>query len=260
MKIFSLSLLKSAPRLTKKDILLTLVPALIWWAASSARDHIIETPCDRRPEACPVSKLLPLDQMAVPLDDQSAANLSDRTQHAAGYVAFSVPVILYVGARILPRFFPATSAWMVFTDLTLLLQTMLWNGAFTETTRVTVQRPRPYVYREPFKHAGTGAHYTSFYSGHTSFTAAISMAIVFLLIGSGVGSGVIGLSLFFSIGMTAWTGALRVLGGKHFPTDVICGALAGMLVAWAVARLHRRNAVSSQKKNLKASVHFLNIP
>ena len=32
--------------------------------------------------------------------------------------------------------------------------------------------------------------------------------------------------------------ALRVAGGKHFPTDVIGGAVLGSAIGWLVARIH----------------------
>jgi membrane-associated phospholipid phosphatase len=35
------------------------------------------------------------------------------------------------------------------------------------------------------------------------------------------------------------TGMYRVLAGRHFPTDVLIGALAGVAVATLVARRHR---------------------
>jgi len=31
---------------------------------------------------------------------------------------------------------------------------------------------------------------------------------------------------------------LRVAGGKHFPTDVIGGAVLGSAIGWLVARIH----------------------
>jgi membrane-associated phospholipid phosphatase len=40
------------------------------------------------------------------------------------------------------------------------------------------------------------------------------------------------------------TGLLRVLAGKHFPTDVIVGAVAGSAVGLTVPFLHRRREVS----------------
>ena len=42
----------------------------------------------------------------------------------------------------------------------------------------------------------------------------------------------------------ATTGLFRILAGKHFPTDVLVGAVAGTAVGITVPLLHRRREVS----------------
>jgi membrane-associated phospholipid phosphatase len=39
--------------------------------------------------------------------------------------------------------------------------------------------------------------------------------------------------------VAAGVGVLRVVAGKHYPTDVLAGAAAGALIGWAVPALHR---------------------
>jgi membrane-associated phospholipid phosphatase len=38
--------------------------------------------------------------------------------------------------------------------------------------------------------------------------------------------------------LTVSTGALRVAAGRHFISDVVAGALMGLLLAWSINRLH----------------------
>jgi membrane-associated phospholipid phosphatase len=39
--------------------------------------------------------------------------------------------------------------------------------------------------------------------------------------------------------LAATVGTLRVLSGKHFPTDVLTGAVVGSALGWLIPELHR---------------------
>ncbi len=41
-----------------------------------------------------------------------------------------------------------------------------------------------------------------------------------------------------SLTLAATTGYMRYQGGKHFPTDIISGAIIGSLAGWGVPKLH----------------------
>lgn len=98
--------------------------------------------------------------------------------------------------------------------------------------------PRPELYRSG-SDKSRGEAWGSFYSGHVS--AAFSLAVF-----SGMWFGekfpdspwapaVWGTSLSLACGM----GALRIWAGKHYPSDVLAGALAGSLASFVVLKLHR---------------------
>src|ERR1019366_7766200 len=85
--------------------------------------------------------------------------------------------------------------------------------------------------------------YLSFYSNHTStvFAAGISYARTYqlrhpnspttpwLYAGTVVVGGVIG--------------SLRVFSGRHFPSDVLVGALVGSAIGWMVPTLHKADGL-----------------
>ncbi|MEN9722042.1 MAG: hypothetical protein RJB38_28 [Pseudomonadota bacterium] len=120
----------------------------------------------------------------------------------------------------------------------LLLQCTFINGALIEFTRLAVQRPRPFVYFDPLGQGHAVAHYTSFYSGHTSFAALASTCAVLFCLDSKKSTRItIGA---IAVSLTVLTGALRVLASRHFISDVIFGAFIATGIALAVNLLHRQ--------------------
>lgn len=115
----------------------------------------------------------------------------------------------------------------------------------TEYVKSLVLRTRPYVYNTNLsvdEKLGRDAR-MSFFSGHTSATAAFSF---------------FGAKVFadYSDNNThkalVWTGAailpavvgyLRVRAGRHFPTDVITGYLVGGAIGYLVPFLHKRKPI-----------------
>jgi membrane-associated phospholipid phosphatase len=93
------------------------------------------------------------------------------------------------------------------------------------------------VFRSP---AGDGANihqYTSFYSGHTSFVA-LALLITCLSLRDHVEGDrrrtILTLAWLAYPLLTGLTACLRVIGGRHYPTDTLAGFLFGSLVGWIV--------------------------
>jgi hypothetical protein len=88
---------------------------------------------------------------------------------------------------------------------------------------------------------------SSFFSNHTAtaFTAAVFSGYTFQLRHpeSRLVPWVWGTSLTMATGV----GALRILAGKHFPSDVVAGAAVGALCGYVVPRLHLRSAASKRR-------------
>jgi len=231
--------LKKKPTLTRQDILLAILPGLLWYGVFHTRVSLVSPSCTSV-ETCSTANIPWIDQVALGRKNRAADHMSFYTQYFAGALAIFVPVGVSV-TQVASGTLPVAIAFQFFSaDLIFFTQTTLWNGVLNDSMRFLTQRPRPFVYDNPKAEGQNPAHYSSFYSGHTSFSAAITMFLIITLLGRRISR----FSFWFwsSLGFTTAlaTGSLRVIAGRHFPTDVLAGLLAGTLVALALAIWHRR--------------------
>lgn len=117
----------------------------------------------------------------------------------------------------------------------------------TGCTKLTVKRKRPYLYNtttitesEKLYLAQEMVSYKSFFSGHTStsfFYATFLSKVYTDIYGKSKWSYII-----TGISLTSATtvGYLRYKAGKHYPTDIIVGAIVGSAVGYFIPRLHKR--------------------
>ncbi len=133
----------------------------------------------------------------------------------------------------------------------------------TDVTKALTGRIRPYLYNTSFTPAeryafqGTknGAS-TSFFSGHTSmsFSLLVFASKVFTdTYGKGTWSTVVWCSAMAMAGTTAY---LRVEAGKHFPTDVLAGALVGSTIGYFIPVLHKTSGSRLQVSLLPKGIHL----
>lgn len=126
------------------------------------------------------------------------------------------------------------------------LEGFLINSSFTSNTKITAQRIRPYMYNNDLsedsrmKLSKEETTYKSFYSGHTSsafFNAVFISKVVTDIYGkSGYTYTVWGICLTTA----ATTGYLRYEAGKHFPTDIIVGAITGGAIGYLIPMIHKQ--------------------
>lgn len=126
------------------------------------------------------------------------------------------------------------------------------NYGLTNIVKSAVNRTRPYAYNPDYTYEERTDKESrfSFYSGHTSTTAAISFlwAKVMTDYHPDMSKGYkIGIWSFAAL-LPATTGYLRMKAGKHYPTDVITGYALGALTGWLIPQLHKN-------KNQKLSVY-----
>ncbi len=110
--------------------------------------------------------------------------------------------------------------------------------------------PRPYIYAEDGEgrevaEKAKGEAYGSFFSGHASaaFTTAIFTATAFdEMYPSSPYSRLVWAG---SLSLAGFVGALRIAAGKHYPTDVVAGALVGTGVSLSILGFHKKKPQNS---------------
>ena len=240
-------------KLTKWDYVLIIVPIIGWAGNFAIRPHVMETACDVEHGGCDRSEVVWFDAGVIDYGTYAMGDHAHAAQNASGMLALTVPAA-YSGAMVLTRAAtPPAALAAVGVDFVLFLEATLWNGFVNETVRNISQRPRPFVYRDPDQFAGNLKNYTSFYSGHTSFSALSLTLVVLALVArrarllTVVATGIAGL------GIITATGTFRVLAGRHFISDVVVGAVAGIVIALVIAALHRSRGDSSVRTTEAAS-------
>ena len=134
-------------------------------------------------------------------------------------------------------------------DLVLFTQTAGINGMLTEIAHDFARRPRPFVYGDPNGRGRDPQNYTSFYSGHTSFASAAAAFLILTLLARGAPVWLLVLVGAGAELLVASTALFRMLAGRHFLSDVVCGALAGSAVALCVALAHRSKVTATETVN-----------
>lgn len=204
---------------------------LVWAVPQPFSDELVTRRCS------------PCDRLDVPAIDRFA--LDRRSSLAKTSSDVSIGVVLT-----LPLLLDALdvhdsgSGWIGFgEDAVVMAQAVVLSGALNQVVKLAVQRPRPLLYgTTSAADRADPDNYLSFYSSHTStaFSAGLSYASTFALRhpGSPYRYVVYGGAIAAGSGV----GLLRMLAGKHFPSDVIVGAVAGSAIGLGVPWLHRRES------------------
>ena len=109
------------------------------------------------------------------------------------------------------------------------LAAIISRFGITEIIRFFWERPRPFVENNVnliLSHDATG----SFPSGHAAFYFAIAAVVYFY-------NKKIGLLFFLAAFLISLA---RVFAGVHWPSDILAGALVGIVSGWLVIRLSKR--------------------
>lgn len=233
--------LRENPRLTRWDAYVTVLAIAFWLGAVATRGHWIWPHCVSVEHTCTAAEVLRLDQPGIGVSNTAADLMSDTLQNSAAVLLFAGPLAWHAGLAIAGQTIGRAALAAAGTDFVLGLQTTAWNGIGIELSHLLSQRARPFVYGKP-EASHDPSNYTSFYSGHTSFTAAAVFGLLLMLLSRGAPSWVIALVAAGGQGLIVTVAVLRVLAGRHFVTDVAVGAVAGVGVAMAVALAHRARA------------------
>ena len=131
-------------------------------------------------------------------------------------------------------------------------EVLLVGNGLGELLNGVTNRTRPFVYNldpdipEEAKREVEARR--AFPSGHTtnSFAAAVFLSSVYAKLHPG--SSARTWMWASSLTLAATTGYMRYQGGKHYPTDIISGAIIGSLVGWAVPKLHEIGRASCRER------------
>ena len=125
--------------------------------------------------------------------------------------------------------------------LAIMGETGLLTVGLTEMVKNVAHRARPYAYNPdvPDDVRMAADAYTSFWSGHTATTAAMTFACAQLVQQSDASRIAKTITWSAAIAWPMAVGFYRVKAGKHFPTDVIAGYFIGAGIGLAVPYLHQ---------------------
>jgi len=128
-------------------------------------------------------------------------------------------------------------------DLLVVAEAVLVSSAITVPTTLAVGRPRPFVYGDEatVDERTEGGAALSFPSGHTANSFAATLAVFHGMHARHPGSSLPWIVLGVGLALSTTVAVARVLGGEHFPSDVVAGAAIGASLGWLVPELHRRD-------------------
>lgn len=121
----------------------------------------------------------------------------------------------------------------------LLAQNILITTNLTQTVKVLVQRQRPLTQHPNYIASGNNDDHYSFFSGHSSFTAAAATTAMLYAYRYDGGKWTKPVA-WASVGLALTTGGMRIAAGKHYTSDVLTGFIIGTGISLLNARLHEK--------------------
>ncbi len=130
----------------------------------------------------------------------------------------------------------------VWGDLVLYGEVVTFASAMAFYSKTVPLHPRPLAFTDkaPISERHSGDAHSSFFSVHTTgaFAAATFWGTAYSM--EHPGSKWIPWIWTGGMATAAGVGALRILSGQHFPSDVLAGAAVGSAIGFAVPWLHRQ--------------------
>lgn len=182
--------------------------------------------------------LLALDRMNINKFDRSATN------HYSKKIALSSDALMFAAMALPLAHLANSNSRKDFGKVAAMgAEVFLLNIAATNFIKEAVGRTRPYVYNPnvPMAKKRKLDNFKSFFSGHTSTTAAMSFFFAKTYADYNSNSKLKPMVWSLSALLPAVTGFLRYRAGKHFWSDIIVGYAVGTLIGVGVPALHNAN-------------------
>lgn len=181
-----------------------------------------------------VAAPLALDRRIInPLDRPFAGRYNPRADHFSDWALIAsalLPLSLYAAG--------SDAVQDMGTDGLLYTQALSLSLCLTQFTKTAVSRPRPLLYGSAGQKAVRADDYLSFFSGHTTLAFASATTLTSMALKRDMKPALTAAVAASGYGSAALCGLLRMRAGKHFPTDVITGAVVGSAVSMLVVNLH----------------------
>lgn len=208
--------------------------------------------------------ILALNKYDLNAFDRTAVSMNDRGSDIASDVLVSslaaVPALFFTDRLINRNFSNAMTYLVMYAESALIA-----NG-LSRTLKTVFTRNRPYVYNDSLslKSRTDDDWNLSFPSNHTvnAFNAAVFVSTVFTL--TYPDSKWVPVVWTVSLSVASSVAILRVTAGKHYPTDVVAGAVLGSVTGLFIPLLHKVNkknfsvvpVVSSEYGGLQAVLNY----
>ena len=191
------------------------------------------------------SQLLAIDRTSITANpSKSAGSLSNLGLGVAVAFACIDPVLSGVREK---------SVQTGLVDGMIYAESLSITFGLTDMIKLAVRRPRPRAYIDAEAHQGQNYSNAStdsalsFFSGHASLTATVGATATYLAFVRSPHTARPWITLALATGLTTFVSVERVRAGKHFPTDVIAGAVAGAGIGIIVPHLHREEDVQQRR-------------
>jgi len=211
------------------DASLTGAAAVAWVVPSLLTDQLVTPSCP-----CDASELNALDRGVAGIDRPGPALASDLLVGTLYPLGFALDA-LDVGSH-----GEAFTSWA--QDAMVMAEALAINGALSALLKVAADRPRPLTYGkaadDPALH--DRGNFVSFYSAHTAGAFAVGSSYAFTFAHRHPDSPARYAVYAAALALGSTAGLLRVVSGRHFPTDVLVGAVAGSAIGLLVPWLHLR--------------------
>lgn len=186
---------------------------------------------------------IPEAERATTACDPSSLNFIDRPvagRWSTGWSRYSDYMLWSLGAAPIVVLWADAGFANMLNDVVVIYQSTLIAASLSGLSSMTAGRGRPYVYgtTAPVETRSGPEGSLAFFSGHTAMAFALSTSTFWTLQRTHPRGALPWVALGLGSAAASSVGLARVMGGRHFPTDVLAGAIVGVGIGTLIPMLH----------------------